>query len=179
MKKQILDFKNTNQLDLFPMEDTMYVISTDNWKDQKSLIVNLGYPNVSCKIRCGYKVSSGEVVNLITTIIHKAPNTSSDAIVRAVLFDGGVSNYIGKVIIKKSARGSLSNLENATLVVGEATHNHTEPIMQIETDDVTASHSSFTGRIGKEQLYYLMSRGLSLEESQGLLINAFLEPLGV
>jgi Fe-S cluster assembly protein SufD len=51
--------------------------------------------------------------------------------------------------------------------------------MQIETDDVTASHSSFTGRVDKEQLYYLQSRGLSKEESQDLLVNAFLESVKV
>jgi len=179
MKKQVLDFVNNDRLDLSPLEDTWYEITFDDWKIQKSLIVSLKHPNVSCKIRCGYKVSSGKAIDLVTTIIHKAPNTVSDIMIRGVLYDGGVSNYVGKVIIKKSARGSSSNLENAALVVGEAAHNHTEPIMQIETDDVTASHSSFTGRVDKEQLYYLQSRGLSKEESQDLLVNAFLESVKV
>jgi len=179
VKRQILDFKDTDQIIESPVEDTLYVIAPGDWKGQKSLVVSLEHPGVSCKIRCGYKAASGNVIDLVTTVVHEAPNTGSDTIIRGVLYDGGISNYIGKVIVKKSARDSSSNLENATLVIGEATHNHIEPIMQIETSDVSASHSSFTGRVDKDQIYYLQSRGLSEEEAQELLVDAFLKPVGV
>lgn len=180
MKKEVVNFNSADVLTLSPREDTLYNVCYDgSWKGQKSLIVNLEHPNVSCKIYCGYRVSLGNVIDLITTVVHKAPNTFCDTRIKGVLFDGGISNYRGKVVIERFAQGSSSYLENATLVVGNATHNHTEPTMQIEANDVSASHSSFTGRADENQLYYLQSRGLSKEESTELLVDAFLESIEV
>lgn len=178
MKNYNIDFNNIDTLTLSPVEDTLYNIRYDGSRQgQKSLIVNLDVPNVSCRIYFRYKALLGNVVDLITTVTHKAPNTNSDTVIRGVLFDGGVSNYIGKVIVEKTAQGSSSRLNDRILVVGEGTHNHTEPIMQIETNDVSASHSSSTGRVDENQLYYLQSRGLSHGESQNLLVDAFLVSL--
>ena len=175
MKKEVVDFNSADVLTLSPAEDTLYNIQYDGSRwGQKSLAVILSVPNVSCKLYCGYKLSLGNVLDLVTTVIHKAPNTVSDTTIRGVLFDGGVSNYQGKVIIEKTAQGSSSQLDDRVLVVGNATHNHAEPIMQIEANDVNASHSSSTSRVDKNQVYYLESRGLSREESQNLLIDAFL-----
>lgn len=175
MKNYNIDFNNIDTLTLSPVEDTLYNIRYDgSERGQKSLVVTLDVPNVSCKIYCGYKALLGNIIDLVTTITHKAPNTNSDTIIRGVLFNGGVSNYVGKVIIEKTAQGSLSKLDDTVLIVGNATHNHAEPIMQIETNDVSASHSSSTGRVDENQLYYLQSRGLSHEESQNLLVDAFL-----
>jgi len=178
MRKEVVNFNSSDVLTLAPVEDTLYTIRYDgNGRGQKALTVNLGVPNVSCRIYYGYKVSLGNVIDLVTMVVHEAPHTTSDTIIRGVLFDGGVSNYVGKVMVKKSARGSSSKLDDRVLVIGNATHNHAEPIMQIETNDVTASHASTTGRVDENQLYYLQSRGLSRDESQNLLVEAFLIPL--
>jgi len=175
MKKEIIQFGTTNTLTVSPTEDTVFSIKFNgNERGQKSLIVYLDVPNMSCKIYCGYKVSLGNTIDLITTIIHKAPATNCDTVIRGVLYNGGVSSYQGKVIIEKTAQGSVSRLEDRVLVVGEGTHNHAEPVMQIEANNVVASHASTTGRVDGGQLYYLQSRGLSHEESQDLLIDAFL-----
>jgi len=91
------------------------------------------------------------------------------------LDDGGESRYVGKVVVQKTARGSDSRLEDRTLVIWDGIRNHAEPIMQIETDDVTASHASTTGRLDEHQLFYLQSRGLSRKEAGDVLVQAFLE----
>jgi Fe-S cluster assembly scaffold protein SufB len=175
MKNETINFNNVDCVTLSPTEDTAYELLYDGeWVGQKTLLVHLEHPNVSCEIYCGYKVRSGRTIDLINTITHKAPNTSSRIVIRGVLYDGGVSNYRGKIIIEKTAQGSSSKLDDGVLVVGTGTHNHAEPIMQIETNDVSASHSSFTGRVDESQLYYLQSRGLSREESQDILTDAFL-----
>lgn len=174
MKKEILDFSKVDQLVLSPLEDVEYAIPFGAWVGQKSLVVNLERSSVSCKISCRYKASLGKVFDLVTAVVHKAPNTNSDTTIRGVLCDGGVSKYQGKVVIEKTAQGSVSKLDDKVLVVGEGTRNHAEPTMQIETNDVIASHASSTGRVDENQLYYLQSRGLSREESQALLVEAFL-----
>lgn len=174
MKKQKVDFKNLASLVLSPIEDALYSITVDGREGRKSLIVNLEHPGVSCKIVCVYKTTGKETFDLAVNVTHTAPNTESIIKVRGVLYDKGVSNYRGQVIIRKTAVQSASKLENAVLVVGGGTHNYVEPTMQIETNDVAASHSSFTGRVDEEQLYYLQSRGLSREEASDLLVSAFL-----
>jgi len=180
MKKVNINFNSADALTLSPKEDTLYNIRYDGSKPgQKSLVVSLTIPNVSCTVYFGYKASLGTIIDLVTTVVHKAPYTTSDTEIEGVLYDGGISNYQGKVIVEKTARGSVSRLEDRVLVVGEGTHNHAEPVMQIETNDVTASHASTTGRVDENQLYYLQSRGLSRDESQDLLVDAFLTPLGV
>ena len=178
MNKENINFNNADVLTLSPREDTSYMLIFDgDWQGQKSLVVNLETPNVSCKIYCGYKVLPGTAVDLVTIITHKAANTSSDTAIRGALFNGGVSKYQGKVVIERTAQGSLSRLDDRVLVIGEGIHNHAEPVMQIEANDVSASHASSTGRVDENQLYYLQSRGLSYEESQKLLVDAFLAPL--
>ena len=175
MKHAAIHFSTTDTLTVSPTEDTLYTILYDGTdRGQKSLTVTLAVPNVVCKIYCGYKVSAGNNVDLSTTVIHKAPATSCDTVIRGVLFDGGVSSYVGKVIVERVAKGSTTLLETRVLIVGDGVHNHVEPVMQIETNDVIASHASTTGRVDENQLYYLQSRGLSREEAQTLLIGAFL-----
>ena len=98
---------------------------------------------------------------------------------RGVLYDKAKSTYIGEIVIDSRAQGSSSYLENAALVIGSATHNHTEPILKIEADDVSASHSSFTGRIDAGLLYYLQSRGMAITQAEKLLAKAFLASVGV
>jgi len=90
------------------------------------------------------------------------------------LDDGGESRYVGKVVVQKTAHGSDSRLEDRTLVIGDGIRNHAEPIMQIETNDVTASHISTTGRVDEDQLFYLRSRGLSRVEAINFIVLGFL-----
>ncbi len=181
MLRVVLDYKDIGEIVQSPAEDTEYVINCEGAVlDQKIdlgirlLEVELKHPNVSCRIRCAYKVARGQQINLATKVSHKAPNTQSDTRIRGVMADGGISRYVGTVIVEKTAHKSVSNLEDRTLVIGEGTRNHAEPVMQIETSDVSASHASTTGRVDEGQLYYLQSRGLSYDESVDLLVHAFL-----
>jgi Fe-S cluster assembly protein SufD len=176
MKKVVLNYIDTDKIVQSPTEDTQYLIKLDgDIQGQKSILVNLEVSGVSCKIVCGFKLSRGQTLDLTTTVIHKARGTRSETTIRGVLLAGSVSNYVGKVVIEKTANGSVSRVDDKVLVIGEGTRNHAEPVMQIETNDVIASHSSSTGRVDENQLYYLQSRGLSREEAQNLLVDAFLD----
>jgi len=174
MKKQIINFNSKDVLTVSPVEDMQYLVNFNDWKDKKSLVVNLETSGVSCAIFCGYKVLKDRVFDLSTTINHKAPSTSSKVDIRGVLYDGGVSKYTGSVTVEKQALGSFTRLSDKVLVTGNGIRNYSEPVLKIETNDVSASHASFTGRIDENQLYYLQSRGLTYEESKELLISAFL-----
>lgn len=180
MKTEAINFSRLDVFTVSPKEDTTYTIECDAWGSiRKELTVTLDRVGVACKLVCSYKALQGTNVDFSTTVIHKAANTSSDTVVRGVIFDGGVSNYQGKVVIEKIAQGASSKLSDRVLVLGEGTHNTSEPIMQIEANDVTASHASSTGRLDEAELFYLQSRGLSRQEAQDLMVDAFLADVGV
>ena len=132
---------------------------------------------VTAEIICMYSLGVNESVVLTTSTIHKAPFTSCVTYIKGVLFDGGNSSYTGKIIIEKKAQQTNSYLNDNILVVGENTKNNSKPILEIEADDVKASHGATTGRVNEDQLYYLESRGLSEVESQNLIVEGFFESL--
>lgn len=184
MKDIKLSYNQISHTTLVPAEDTRYLIDCFHGnslghvspkEDQKSLTVKLQVPGISCVIKCVCKLGDNQVFNLSTSVIHSAPSTRSHTLVKVVLDDGGESRYIGRVVVEKGAFGSDARLEERSLVIGDRTLNHAEPIMQIETDDVTASHASTTGRLDEQQVFYLMSRGLSMTEAKSILVKAFLE----
>lgn len=181
MKEVSIYYSNISNLYLSPNEDTKYILYFDADKcrqeqsSQKSINIELKTPNVNCKLFCACRVKSGQIFDITTNILHHAPNTSSYTLVKVVLEDGSGSRYFGRVIIKKTAIGSSSRLESRTLVLGEkAVVNVSEPIMQIENNNVTASHASTTGRLDENQVFYLKSRGLEEQEAKDMLVNAFL-----
>ncbi len=179
MNKELITFGADAVVKVSPVEDTLYVIDYQAWHAKKQFEVLLAREGVSCQIVCAYKLLPNQILDLVTRVTHLAPNTSCDTKVRGVLYDNAKSTYVGEIVIDKKAWGSSSYLENAALVVGSATHNHTEPILKIEADDVSASHSSFTGRIDANQLYYLQSRGVGVHQAEKLLAEAFLASVGV
>ncbi|KKS59963.1 MAG: SufBD protein [candidate division WWE3 bacterium GW2011_GWF2_42_42] len=84
---------------------------------------------------------------------------------------------MGKIIIAKKAFQTNSYLNNKTLVIGEGTKNITRPILEIEADDVKASHGATTGRVRESDVYYLRSRGLTKKEAEEIIVEGFFESL--
>ncbi|MBU0649994.1 SufD family Fe-S cluster assembly protein [Patescibacteria group bacterium] len=174
MKKQLISFAHVDELTLAPVEDTLYELGALDLLEKKTLTVKLKVPSSSCKIVCNYRVGRKEFFDLTTTVVHQAPNTFCEIRIRGVLADGGISTYVGKVVVAKAARGAVARLDDKVLVIGSGIRNHAEPIMQIETNEVTAIHTTSISRIDAAQLYYLQSRGLAQKEAEMLLADAFL-----
>jgi len=160
-------------------EDTQFVLDVKaNGGDlNQSIDVVFEKSGVSAEIIGVFKLLGGEEIGLRTSAIHKVPNTQCFTHIKGVLMDKSSSNYVGKIIIEKDAQQTSSYLEDNILVVGEGTNNISQPILEIEADDVRASHGATTGRINKDQLFYLQSRGLSEEEAQEVIIEGFLNSL--
>jgi len=180
MKRIELLYSNISQENFSPTEDTEYVVNYSSGEEsteqgQRLLVIKLETPDITCKINSACRIGKDQVFDLATSVTHTAPHTTSQTRIKVVLDDGGESRYVGKIIVQKTAHGANSRLEDRTLVIGDGIRNYAEPIMQIETDDVTASHASTTGRLDEHQLFYLQSRGLSHKEASDVLVQAFLE----
>ncbi len=110
-------------------------------------------------------------------VYHLAENTSSSILSKGISKNGGVSSYRGLIEIKKSAKNSKSNVRCDGLMLDNNSKALTFPAMDVHENDVKVAHEAAVGKVGEEQLFYLMSRGLSESEAIKLIVSGFIEPL--
>lgn len=110
-------------------------------------------------------------------VYHLAPNTKSNVISKSICKNGGITSYRGLVEIKKGCVNSKSSVRCDGLMLDNLSKAKTFPSMEVSENDVEVSHEAAVGRIGEEQLFYLMSRGLSEEEATKMIVAGFIEPI--
>jgi len=110
-------------------------------------------------------------------VYHLAENTSSSILSKGISMQGGTSSYRGLVQIKKGAINSKSNVRCDGLMLDNSSKALTFPSMNVHENNVKVAHEAAVGKIEEEQLFYLMSRGLSEDESIKLIVAGFIEPL--
>lgn len=177
MKSKLI--KVTKNQKVAVKEDTQYVLVFPDKKSVQDYTFECVFDTrgVEAEIIGLYSLDKGEKLSLITIANHLVPNTKCDTKIKGVVGDNTHSSYIGKIIITKLAQQTSSFLEDAVLVLGENTSNRSDPILEIEADDVAASHGATTGRINEDHVYYLQSRGLSVKEARELIVSGFFESL--
>lgn len=109
--------------------------------------------------------------------IHVAPHTSSKVTSKSISKDGGRASYRGLLKVHKTAEDSRSNVVCDALLLDERSRSDTYPYIEIDAEDVTIGHEASVSKVGEEQLFYLMSRGLSEEEATTMVVSGFIEPL--
>src|SRR3989338_1704690 len=110
-------------------------------------------------------------------VYHLAPNTSSTIISKGISKNGGVSSYRGLINIKKGCINSKSSVRCDGLMLDNESKALTCPTMEVNENDVKVSHEATVGKVGDDQLFYLMSRGLSEEEATNMIVSGFIEPI--
>ena len=110
-------------------------------------------------------------------VVHGAPYTSSRIISKSISKNGGRASYRGLLKVAAGAKGSKSNVVCDALILDAASRSDTYPYIEIDEDDVKIGHEASVSKIGEEQLFYLMSRGLSEAEASTLIVSGFIEPL--
>ncbi|HIE57258.1 MAG TPA: Fe-S cluster assembly protein SufB, partial [Anaerolineales bacterium] len=110
-------------------------------------------------------------------IIHFAPRTSSKIVSKSISKDGGQASYRGLIKIYPEAGEVKSNVVCDALLLDEISRSDTYPYIEIDNQDVTVGHEASVSKVGEEQLFYLMSRGLSEEEATTMIVSGFIEPL--
>jgi Fe-S cluster assembly protein SufB len=110
-------------------------------------------------------------------IVHVAPNTTSNIFAKSISKDGGRGSYRGLLEIAKGAHGSRSKVVCDALLLDEESRSDTYPTIRIDNDDVNVGHEATVSKVGEDQLFYLMSHGISEEEASKLIVNGFIEPI--
>ncbi|MEQ1904879.1 MAG: Fe-S cluster assembly protein SufB [Pirellulaceae bacterium] len=110
-------------------------------------------------------------------LVHCAPNTTGQIISKSISKNGGRSSYRGLAKVEKGATNSKCNVVCDALILDEISRSDTYPYIEIAEQDVSVGHEASVSRIGEEQLFYLMSRGLTEAEASTMIVNGFIEPL--
>jgi len=150
---------------------------------------NLG-SKLTMKFPCVYLVGEkahGEILSIALSsegqhqdagakIYHAAPNTTSRITSKSISKGGGRASYRGMVKVYPDAIGSKVHVECDALLMGEESRSDTYPTMEIAEEQVQVEHEARVSKVGDEQLFYLMSRGLTEEEALVMVVNGFIEP---
>ena len=146
--------------------------------------LTMKYPGV---VMVGPK-ASGEVLSVAyagpgqhqdagAKMVHAAPETTSKIVSKSISKDGGRTTYRGLVRVEPDAYGCKSHVQCDALILDEESVSDTYPYMEIGTKDAAIGHEATVSKVANDQLFYLMSRGLSQEQAMGMIVNGFIEPI--
>lgn len=109
-------------------------------------------------------------------ILHFAPNTSSKITSKSISKGKGRASYRGLLKVHKGAGNVKSSVVCDALLLDQESRSDTYPYIEIDEDDVTIGHEASVSKVGEEQLFYLMSRGLTEEQATTMVVSGFIEP---
>lgn len=176
---------STNMYNLVTQRAIVHAGGTMEWVD-----ANLG-SKLTMKYPSCYLVGEGahgEILSMAfaTTgqhqdtggkVLHFAPRTTSKITSKSISRGHGRASYRGLLKVHKGAEGVRSNVVCDALLLNPESRSDTYPYIEIDEDDVTIGHEASVSKVGEEQLFYLMSRGLSEEQATTMVVSGFIEPL--
>ncbi|ARU61616.1 Fe-S cluster assembly protein SufB [Tumebacillus avium] len=109
-------------------------------------------------------------------VVHLAPDCTSTVVSKSISKQGGKTTYRGLCEFGPKARGSKANIKCDTLIFDPDSSSDTIPQNNVRTDDVTLEHEASVSKVSEDQLFYLMSRGLSEEQATTMIVMGFIEP---
>jgi len=142
--------------------------------DTKSVLKGNGSTSDSKIISIG---TGSQRMSLTTQAVHFGRSTESDMITRAVMKDEATAIINGVTKIEKGATKSNGQQTEKVLMLSPKSRGDANPILLIDEDDVKAGHAASVGQVNADQVYYLMSRGISRQEAERLIIHGFLDPV--
>jgi Fe-S cluster assembly protein SufB len=110
-------------------------------------------------------------------MLHLAPHTSSTIVSKSVARGGGRTSYRGLVEVHKGAHHSASTVKCDALLIDDISRSDTYPYVDVREDDVSMGHEATVSRVSENQLFYLMSRGLTEDEAMAMVVRGFVEPI--
>jgi Fe-S cluster assembly protein SufD len=143
-------------------------------KKSKTWIYNdLAGAGATSRVTGVYFADDSQHLDFDTFQEHAAPHTTSDFLFRGALREQATTVWRGMIRVEKEAQGTDAYQENRNLLLSRQAHANSIPGLEILTNDVRCSHGATVGQVDREQLFYLMSRGLSASEAERLIVSGF------
>ncbi len=134
-------------------------------------------PKASGEVLSVAYAGAGQHQDAGAKMVHLAPETTSTIISKSIAKDGGVSTYRGLVKVEEGAKGAKSFVRCDALILDKDSISETKPYMEVGERDARIGHEATVSKIGDDQLFYLMSRGLSEAQAMSMIVNGFIEPV--
>jgi Fe-S cluster assembly protein SufB len=176
---------STNVYNLVTKRAVAYRDATMEWVDgnlgskvtMKYPAVYMMEPGAHGEILSIAFAGKGQVQDAGGKVVHGAPHTSSKITSKSISMGGGQASYRGLLKVYEGAHHSRSNVVCDALLLDDKSRSDTYPYIEIDEQDVTVGHEATVSKVGEDQLFYLMSRGLSEEQANAMVVNGFIEPL--
>lgn len=169
VKAQLLSGRPSWQLQV--KEDCDYVLIPTLAEHEVTL--QMSKSGIHCRLLCLTQVVPGQKLSIKTRVEHLTAKTHCRTLVYASVDKEAKFDYLGQIFIDQAAPQTNSYLTQKTLVLDESAQSSSQPILEINNNNVQASHSASSGQINPAELFYLSSRGLSEKESKLILQRAF------
>ena len=143
----------------------LYPMSILNGEGAKTEYTGISFAGKGQNLDTGFKV------------IHNAPNTSSLINSKSISKNGGAATYRALVRINENSKNSKCSVSCESLMLDDISRSDTIPVNDIRTDDVEFSHEAKIGKISDQSIFYLMSRGLSVEDAKAMIVRGFADPI--
>jgi len=134
-------------------------------------------PKASGEVLSVAYAGAGQHQDAGAKMIHAAPETTSTIVSKSISKDGGRTSYRGLVKVEEGAEHCKSFVRCDALILDEESRSDTYPYMEIEEKDAQIGHEATVSKVGDDQLFYLMSRGLSEQQAMSMIVNGFIEPV--
>ena len=180
MQKESLKAYNISLNAVKAHKDANYVqfyLSNGAKISRNETLANLENSGAKIDVYSAYIARKDCLTDITTNVNHKVLETFSNQYVKAVLEDESKATFQGKVRIERDAIKVVGNQLHKALYLGDNAELNCKPELEIYADDVKCSHGASSGEIDKEQLFYLMSRGIEKECATKILIDAHLEEI--
>ncbi len=119
----------------------------------------------------------GQELDTGAKVVHAAKNTGSHIVAKSIAKSGGTSNFRSSITVNKNAGESKSSVSCESLMLDDLSRSDTIPVMNINNDNVDIGHEAKIGKISEQDIFYLMTRGISEEEARALIVGGFAEPI--
>jgi len=134
-------------------------------------------PKASGEVLSVAYAGAGQHQDAGAKMVHAAPETSSTIISKSISKDAGRTSYRGLVRFEEGAKHSKSFVRCDALLLDEKSRSDTYPYIEFGEHDAQVGHEATVSKVGDDQLFYLMSRGLSEQQAMGMIVNGFIEPV--
>ena len=174
------------------VQEGQLVRSVEVQRDQRTDMVLLVMPGVSCDIRLDLRLSGEgaeanvygayvcggeEKVKISVDMHHDVPHCNSRQLFKGIAGGASKVDFYGKIIVAKDAQRTEAYQENHNILLSDGAKVDTKPQLEIYADDVKCSHGATIGRLNEEEQFYMRSRGISLEDAKVLQMISFIAPV--
>ena len=134
-------------------------------------------PKASGEVLSVAYAGAGQHQDAGAKMVHAAPETTSTIVSKSISKDAGITTYRGLVHVDEGAKNAKSFVRCDALLLDDTSVSETKPYMEVGERDARIGHEATVSKVGDDQLFYLMSRGLSETQAMGMIVNGFIEPI--